>query len=102
MAQPRKTLTFVLLAFASVGVAQEKPNPAGPAHPPWKLQAGYRVLDLSRVPIVIDEPGRYAIDRDPFLARYAPGGAMLWGTSIGSRARSLRSTSDHCNNAQAG
>ena len=64
MAQSRKTLPFVLLAFASVGLAQEKPNPAGPAHPPWKLQGGYRVLDLSRVPIVIDQPGRYAIDRD--------------------------------------
>ena len=64
MAQSRKTLTLVLLAFASVGLAQEKPKSGDPAHPPWKLQAGYRVLDLSRAPIVIDEPGRYAIDRD--------------------------------------
>jgi len=64
MAQPRNTLALMLLAVASVGLAQEKPRSGEPAHPPWKVQAGYRVLDLSRVPIVIDEPGRYAIDRD--------------------------------------
>ena len=26
----------------------------------------------------------YAIYRDPFLSRYAPGGGLLWGTGIRS------------------
>ena len=77
MAQPAKTLTLVLFAFASVGLAQEKQNPGDPAHPPWKLQAGYRVLDLSRVPIVVDEPGRYAIDRDWNVDLAEPGPGTL-------------------------
>ena len=73
MAQPTKALTFVLFAFASVGLADEKRNPGDSTHRPWKLQAGYRVLDLSRVPIVIDKPGRYAIDRDWNVDLAAPG-----------------------------
>lgn len=63
MASTMRILALAALGVAAAGVADEK-HPGEPPHRPWKLQAGYRVLDLSKVPLVIDEPGRYAIGRD--------------------------------------
>jgi hypothetical protein len=76
MAQPMRVLTFALFAVASVALADEKRNPGEPARP-WKQQAGYRVLNLTSVPIVIDEPGRYALNRDWNLDLEAPGPGTL-------------------------
>jgi hypothetical protein len=73
MAQPTGILTLALFAAASVGLADEKTTPGMSTPPPWKLQAGYRVLDPARVPIVIDQPGRYTIDRDWNVDLDAPG-----------------------------
>ncbi|HEY3519107.1 MAG TPA: hypothetical protein VGL98_18800 [Gammaproteobacteria bacterium] len=46
--------------------------PAHGALKPWRDVRGFgRVLDLSKLPVVIDEPGLYAIDRDWRIPRAA-------------------------------
>ena len=50
-------------------VAAQSPRVPG-AVKPWKNVRGFgRVLDLSVSPVVIDEPGLYAIDRNWQFAR---------------------------------
>ena len=57
-------------ARAQTAGAQAARAPA--AQKPWKQVTGFgRVLDLSKAPIVIDEPGLYAIQRDWDIARTA-------------------------------
>lgn len=73
MALPTRTLAFAVLGIAAVGAADEKQRPGESAHQPWRVQAGYRVLDLSKVPLVIDRPGRYALGRDWNVDLDAPG-----------------------------
>lgn len=77
MGYSTRALTFVLVAVASVGLADEKRNPGESTQRPWRLQAGYRVLNLSKVPIVVDEPGRYALDRDWNVDLYEPGATII-------------------------
>ena len=58
-------------------VAAEMARAKGPAKP-WKHVRGFgRLLDLRKPPVVIDEPGLYAIDRNWDLAESANGSAGL-------------------------
>jgi len=45
---------------------------------PWKYVRGFgRVLDLTKLPVVIDEPGHYALQRDWNLTGYRLGGDVI-------------------------
>src|SRR5690242_12349064 len=48
---------------AAAQAARVKPPPA-PVKPWTEVRGFGRVLDLTNPPVVIDEPGHYAIDRD--------------------------------------
>ena len=67
MNAPRVFLAaFVCLGFAGSTYAQSNEGPTKP----WKQVRGFgRVLNLSNPPVVIDEPGLYAIDRDWLIPR---------------------------------
>jgi hypothetical protein len=54
--------------------AAQRPGPVKP----WKQVTGFgRVLDLSNPPVVIDEPGLYALQRDWVLTGYQLGGDII-------------------------
>jgi hypothetical protein len=107
---------WVCIALASIGFsaatahaqssgqlavqAAQKPGPVKP----WKQVTGLgRVLDLSKPPVVIDEPGLYALQRDWDLTGYELGGDIiritannvtldLHGFGIGIRLDNINST----------
>ena len=66
----------IVLAGASTTDADEPASQTGKGHQPWRMQSGYRVLSLAEAPIVIDEPGRYALDRDWNVDLPGPGEVM--------------------------
>src|SRR5690348_9958810 len=75
-----KTLlgTLSLLVAANAVLAQPPANTkaAGGPKPPWRMENGYRILDLSKLPLVINESGRYALKRDWNVDLDAPGTIM--------------------------
>ena len=103
---PRLLLaTVVCLGFTGPAVLEvaAQSGPPGPVKP-WKEARGFgRVLDLSNPPVVIDEPGLYALQRDWDLTGYQLGGDViritannvtldLHGFSIGIRLDDINST----------
>ena len=65
----------LVISFAKAQDNEELAAAAAQSHgvpKPWKSVRGYgRVLDLRKLPLVIDEPGLYALDRDWQIARSA-------------------------------
>ena len=101
------------LAFAALALSNAQAQPTAPdaqqavAHgpsKPWKEVRGVgRVLDFTKLPVVIDEPGRYALQRDWDLTGYQLGGDViritandvtldLHGFSVGIRLDDIHST----------
>jgi hypothetical protein len=73
-------IRVLLAAVVCLGLAAGPPALAQQDPPkPWKQVRGFgRVLNLTTLPVVIDEPGVYAIDRDWHLDRAAaPNGGEL-------------------------
>jgi hypothetical protein len=72
-----KTLIAALSSMVVASSAVAEPvgamSAGGGKKVPWRLENGYRILDLSKLPLVIDEPGRYALKRDWNVDLDAPG-----------------------------
>jgi hypothetical protein len=67
-------VAVVCFGFAGPTALAQPPGPAKP----WKEVRGVgRVLDLSKPPVVIDEPGLYALQRDWDLTGYQLGGDVI-------------------------
>ena len=77
-------LVVVFVVSAACGAQGQQVPADAAAHAvrgapkPWKNVRGVgRVLDLSELPVVIDEPGLYALDRDWTLTGYQLGGELI-------------------------
>jgi hypothetical protein len=104
------SLALAVLAFSLSTAQGQPPEPdaqqavAHGAPKPWKHVRGVgRVLDLTKLPVVIDEPGLYALQRDWVLTGYQLGGDVIriaaddvtldmHGFSIGIRLDDIHST----------
>lgn len=67
------TLSLLVAAHAALAQPAASMKAAGGPKAPWRVENGYRILDLSKLPLVIDEPGRYALKRDWNVDLDAPG-----------------------------
>lgn len=66
-------LSLIVAAVAAVAEPVGTMSATGGRKVPWRVESGYRILDLSKLPLVIDEPGRYALKRDWNVDLDAPG-----------------------------
>ncbi len=66
-------LSWTAAAVAAVAQPSGTMSATAAAKVPWRVESGYRILDLSKLPLVIDEPGRYALKRDWNVDLDAPG-----------------------------
>jgi hypothetical protein len=108
-----RSILRTALAFAALALSTAQGQPveldareavASGVTKPWKSVRGVgRVLDLTKLPVVIDEPGLYTLQRDWVLTGYQLGGDVvqitannvtldLHGFSIGIRLDDIHST----------
>jgi hypothetical protein len=83
----RRSTVWSSLVLAALAASSAQAQPIEPdalealtrnTAKPWKYVRGFgRVLDLTKLPVVIDEPGHYALQRDWVLTGYRLGGDVI-------------------------